>query len=365
MKVVIAGGGTAGHVFPALALAEKLRPDAEIEFVGSPDGQEASLVPDAGYMFHGVAADRFPRKLSPAAATAGFKALRSVGACREIVRAADVVVGMGGYASVPAVLAARLGRRPLLLHEQNAIPGLANRLAARWARVVAVSFEGSAVKLPRARKLIVTGNPVRASILEALEHRERLRKEALDAFAFDPDRRTVVVFGGSQGALSLDRAVAGAIELLADRQDIQLLALTGPSHLDVVAVPARTAGRLRVCVLGSLDRIELALAAADLAVARAGAGHIAELSVCGVPAILVPYPYATDDHQAANGLELETAGAATVMPDRELTPETFASRVSELLADPSRLEEMASSMRRWSKPDAAERLASLVREVAS
>jgi len=232
MKVVIAGGGTAGHVFPAIALAQELRAGGhEVVFLGTQDGLEARLVPEAGFDFTAIEAAPLARRPSLATLRAPVIALRSIRACRPLVAGAGAVVGMGGYVSAPPVLAARRERRPVILHEQNAVPGLANRLLARGARTVALSFADAADRLPRGVRSVVTGNPVRARILEVPAHREALRKEALGELDLEDGRSTVVVFGGSLGALHVDRVIAGAIDHLRDRGDLQLLVLTGPRHL--------------------------------------------------------------------------------------------------------------------------------------
>lgn len=366
MKVVIAGGGTAGHVFPAVALADRLVTDhdAAVEFIGSSSGQEATLVPDAGYVLHGIAATPFRREVSLASVKAPLVAAGSIGTCRPLVRNADVVVGMGGYASVPAVLAARLGRVPVVLHEQNAVPGLANRVLARVARSVGVSFADAATRLPKRVAVAVTGNPVRAQVRAVPATRAALAIEAWGALDLDPDRSTVVVFGGSQGALHVDRTVAAALEGLAHRSDLQLLVLAGREKIDVVAHAAGRQMALRVRALPYLDRMELAYAVADLAVARAGATSIAEMSVCGIPSILIPYPHATEDHQTANARELVRAGAADLYPDADLSPEGLARRILDLMDDGTRRTEMGERASAWSTPDADERLAELVREAA-
>jgi UDP-N-acetylglucosamine--N-acetylmuramyl-(pentapeptide) pyrophosphoryl-undecaprenol N-acetylglucosamine transferase len=361
VKVAIAGGGTAGHVFPALALADRLRTRGhEVSFVGSPDGQEAVLVPAAGYTFHAVRAQKMVRTLSFATASAPFVALRSVRACEPLVRSCDAVVGVGGYVSAPAVLAARRARVRIILHEQNAIPGLANRLLSRVAETVALSFAGAASRLPRGARTVVTGNPVRAAIREVPTRRAELRAEALAAFGFEEARTTIAVFGGSQGALRLDRTVAGALRSLRDREDLQVLVLAGPANVEVITSGVGEPGPVRIHVLPFLERMELALAAADLAVSRAGSGHLAELAVCGVASILVPYPHATENHQEANARELERAGAARVALEAELTPERLAAMIVELADDPVARRAMGSAARSWSKPDADERLAALV-----
>ncbi|MEO8477045.1 MAG: undecaprenyldiphospho-muramoylpentapeptide beta-N-acetylglucosaminyltransferase [Actinomycetota bacterium] len=367
MRVVIAGGGTAGHVFPAVALADRLVADhgAEVEFIGSSSGQEASLVPAAGFAFHGVAATPLRRELSLASARAPIVALGSVRACGPLVRGAHVVVGMGGYASVPAVLAARRSGVPVVLHEQNAVPGLANRLLGRVAASVGLSFADAAARFPAGVVVALTGNPVRAQVRTVPSSRDALAATAWDTLDLDPGRSTIVVFGGSQGALHLDQAIAGALARLGDRDDLQLLVLTGREKLEVVARAADRPMALRVRALPYLDRMELAYAVADLAVARAGATSIAELSLCGIPSILIPYPHATDDHQTANARELVRAGAAVLCPDAELSPNGLATDIATLMDDPARRTTMGECASAWSTPDADVRLAALVREAAS
>ena len=365
MRIVIAGGGTAGHISPSIAVADRLREGgASVEFVGSPAGQEASIVPAAGYRFHAVRAAPFRRELSVRSAAAPFVAIRSVATCRPIVRDAAAVLGMGGYASVAPVIAARSVRVPTVLHEQNAIPGLANRLLARLATATALTFESSRSRFPRSLRTEVTGLPLRSGIVEVPARREQLAGEARTALDLEPGRTTVLVTGGSQGALHVDRTVAEAIPLLADRSDLQLLVLTGKAHEQIVAAAAIAEMELIVRTVPFLDRMELALAVADLAVSRAGANTIHELAVCSIPSILVPYPHATDDHQEANARELERAGAAEVYLDRELTAEGLAQRIVSAAADGERRAVMVKAAAAWAKPDADERVAELVREVA-
>lgn len=358
MRVLIAGGGTAGHVFPAIALAERLsaEPGVEVTFAGTSSGQEARLVPAAGFALEIVEARPLRRELSLEALAAPIVAARSVAACRPLVERADVVVGMGGYVSGPVGLAAVRRGRPLVLHEQNAVPGLANRLLARRARVVCLSFAEARAGLPGRARVAVTGNPVRARVLEAARDPERLAATARAELGLEPGRRTLVVFGGSQGALRLNTVAAQAIpELLEELPDLQVLLLTGPSHERTALAALGDVPRVRI--VGFLERMELAYAIADLVVARAGATTCAELSVCGVPAVLVPYPHATAHHQDANAAALERVGAATVLPDRELSPDRLAGVVRALLADPDRLSAMARAMRAWSRPDATDALA--------
>jgi UDP-N-acetylglucosamine--N-acetylmuramyl-(pentapeptide) pyrophosphoryl-undecaprenol N-acetylglucosamine transferase len=365
VRIVIAGGGTAGHVLPSIAVADRLREGgASVEFVGTPDGPEASIVPASGYRFHAVAASPFRREISVRSAAAPFVALRSVLASRPIVRAATAVLGMGGYASIGAVVAARSVRVPTILHEQNAIPGLANRLLARLATAMALTFEDSRTRFPRSLRMEVTGLPLRRQIREVAVRRDELAAEAFGTWNLDPERTTVLVTGGSQGALHVDETVAEAIPLLAGRSDLQLVVLTGAAHEAIVATAAHREMELIVRTVPFLERMELALSVADLAIARAGANTIHELAACSIPAILVPYPHATDAHQEANASELVRAGAADVYRDRDLTPDGLARRILSLVGDRERRTVMAKAGAAWAKPDADERVAELVRDVA-
>jgi UDP-N-acetylglucosamine--N-acetylmuramyl-(pentapeptide) pyrophosphoryl-undecaprenol N-acetylglucosamine transferase len=282
-----------------------------------------------------------------------------------LIGAADVVVGIGGFASAPAIIAARMTRRPVVLIEQNSVPGIVNRVGARWARVVATTFEATAPRLPVGTRVVRTGNPIRRAVVEVATRAADRRAEALDAFELRADRSTVSVFGGSQGALHLDRVVAAAIEPLCRRADLQVLVASGPGREGELQPAASRSGDLLVRVVGFIDRMDLALAVTDLAVARAGSGHLAELSACGVPAILVPYPYATEHHQEANARELERAGAAEVLLERDLTADLLAERITSALGDEGRLRSMSEAARAWSRPDADERIAALVTEVAA
>lgn len=363
MRVLVAGGGTAGHVFPALALARRLVEDhgADVRFAGTPSGQEATLVPAAGFTFDAVDARPLRRELSFRTFSAPFAALRSVSRCAPLVEGAEVVVGMGGYVSVPIGLAAARAKRPLVLHEQNALPGLANRMLSRRATTVALTFAEAATRLPARVRTVVTGNPVREEILAVTQTREALAAQAHAELDLEPGRRTVVVFGGSQGALHVNTATVDALSRLRDRDDLQVLVLAGASHEeDVRGRLGGLSGQVRVRVRGFLDRMELAYAVADLVVARAGATTCAEVAVCGLPSILVPYPHATGHHQDANARALERAGGAMVIADDELDGATLAARIAGLLDDSATLASMAQGARSWSRPDAAEALAAVV-----
>lgn len=362
MRVVIGTGGTAGHIFPALATAERLRDGygAEIVFVGTGTGQEARLVPAAGFELRQIEAMPFHRGLSLRAVGAPFAALRGASRARAFIRGADAVLGMGGYVSVPVSIAANREKVPLVVHEQNAVLGLANRLASRWARVIGLSFREAGRQLPRRARAVTVGNPVRAAIVAAVERTSELRAEARAQLGLAEGRSTILIFGGSQGAVRLNRAAIELADLLRDRDDLQLLIVTGPRNLAELEKHVPTSGALRVRAVPFLDRIELAYSVADLAVARAGATTIAELTACGVPAILVPYPYATANHQEANARAVERVGGATVLLEEQTNGATLARAIDELTRWPDRLPTMARASRAFGRPDAAEALAGLI-----
>ena len=361
MNVVIAGGGTAGHVFPALAVADALRERhaASVTFLGSADGPEGRLVPEAGYPFTALAVASAQRRISFGAIRAVRLTFAASRACRPVVERADVVLGAGGYASAPAALAARRTRTPLVLLSPDSVPGAVTRIAARWATAIATTFEATRGRLPAGVRVERTGNPIRSAIASVPERRAELAKEAIDAFDLDEGRRTVLIIGGSQGALRLDQLLRDALPRLAARDDLQILVSTGPAHEAAFRDLGSTATPI-VRVVGAIERMELALALGDLAVARAGAGQIAELTACGVPSILVPYPHATEHHQDANAHEVQRAGAAVVIPEASLTAESLAARIMDLMDDPGARRAMSDAARAWSRPDAAARVADLV-----
>lgn len=361
MKVVIAGGGTAGHVFPAIALAQRLSArDVQVHFTGSNRGLETELVPAAGFELTTMDIRPFPRRISGDLVRTAAAMYGAIKSCGPVVADADVVVGMGGYASVPAVVAAFRAKVSVVIHEQNAISGAANRYLSRRADVVALSFEAAETSFPIRVRKAVTGNPVREQVAQVGRGRDRLRSEAFDVLGLDPLRRTIVVFGGSQGALHVDTVAAEACERMAGRADLQVLLLTGRAHLDRVASSLEREMTLKVEVLPFLDRMELAYSVADLVVSRAGATSIAETTVCGLPALLIPYPHATANHQEVNARALERAGAAEVILDADLTSKLLADRIRGLIYDAARLEGMAAASAAWGRPDAADRLADVV-----
>ena len=360
MKVVIAGGGTAGHVNPALALAHALESD-EIVFVGTARGVEASLVPDRGFRLELIDVRGFDRAKPLALVSVGVRALGAVREARRLLTEfkPDVVVGMGGYVSLPVCLAARTLRVPVVLHEQNIVFGLANKVCRRFATAVAVSFEDS-LSAAGARGVYV-GNPVSQEIASADIDAERAA--GLDRFGLDPARRTLLVFGGSQGAKRINDAASGLPGLWSHRADLQLLHIAGKVQAGSVGRP-EAKGEFIYKVVDYVERMIEAYAVADLALCRGGATTVAELCVTGVPSIIVPYPYHRDRQQEKHGQVLARGKAAVILPDDQTTTENVARAAEEIVSDETKLKAMSDAARSLGRPDAAQRLAEVVRSAA-
>ena len=356
MKVVIAGGGTAGHVNPALALAHALA-DEDVVFVGTIEGLEARLVTAAGFPFETINVAGFDRSRPAALPRVIGKAAGAIRRSRHILGRLrpDVVVGMGGYVSLPVSLAAASQRIPLVLHEQNIVLGLAHRVAQPFARRVAVSFNATLGSV--GSKGVLTGNPV-ASRVAALD-RAAVRSEAASGLGLAPDVPTVLVFGGSLGARTLNAAAVELAQLWRARDDRQILHITGRSPATQVTGSAASADNY--VVREYVSEMEMAYAAADVAVARGGASTIAELTAVGLPAIVVPYPHHRDRQQERHGEVLQEAGAGIVVADEDARALRLSEELDRML-DPGRLGVMVRAARSLGRPDAAVRLADVVRE---
>jgi len=359
-SVVLAGGGTGGHIEPMLALADALRrregDGVRITCLGTARGLETTLVPARGYDLRLIPPVPLPRKPTPDLLKVPGRVRRSVRETRQLLTelAADVVVGFGGYVALPAYLAARRLHVPVVVHEQNALPGLANRIGARLAARVAVTVPGTPLRGARH-----VGMPLRTAI-SSLDRAAR-RAEARAAFSLDPDRPTLLVFGGSQGAASLNRAATGAADALT-AAGVQVLHARGPKNTDVT-VPARAEGAAPYVVVDYLERMDLAYAAADLALCRSGAVTVAELSAVGLPAVFVPLPIGNGE-QRRNALPVVAAGGGLLVEDAELSPAWIAEHVVPLITDAEALAGYARNAALAGVPDADEKLADLVLEVA-
>jgi UDP-N-acetylglucosamine--N-acetylmuramyl-(pentapeptide) pyrophosphoryl-undecaprenol N-acetylglucosamine transferase len=370
LSLLVAAAGTGGHVFPGLALARTVLehdPAATIRFVGTTRGIETRAVPEAGFALDLLPILPLSRRLARETLLAPFAAVGGVTAARRLLRRHrfDVVFGTGGYVTLPVAVAARLERVPVVLHEPNAVPGVANRLAARYANRIALGVAEAATGFPPGRTVVV-GNPVRPEL--ARLDRQGLHAEALTAFGLDPERRTLFVFGGSQGARRINQALVAATGHWPAPDRIQVLHASG--RRDEAEVRAAWAAAdperrgLLVKVVPFVERMDLAYAAADLALSRSGAITMAELTATGTPAVMVPLPHAAADHQAANARAVAAAGGAVVVDDAALDGASLVRAAAPLLADPDRLAAMAAAMRGLGHPAAAEELAALVVEAS-
>jgi undecaprenyldiphospho-muramoylpentapeptide beta-N-acetylglucosaminyltransferase len=359
---VIAGGGTAGHVVPGLAVARALvgrgHPASSIHWVGSRRGTEGALVAAAGFESTLLPGRGIQRRLTVDNLGAVWGLGQAGAQAATLIRARRpaVVLAMGGWASVSCALAAVALGVPVVVAEQNAVPGAANRLVARFAKAAAVPFPGT--PLPRA---VVTGNPVRAEIL-AVDRSAAGRLAARTALGLPADRTVVAVFGGSLGALRLNEAVLGAIATWADRSDLAVRHVVGERDWSLVTdrVPPVAEGGLFYQPIRYDNEREQSLAAVDVAVSRAGGNTVAELAAVGVPSILVPLPGAPGDHQTANARQLCDGGGAVLVADAEMTAARLVGEVEGLLADPGRLAAMAAAASATGRRDAAEAVATLL-----
>lgn len=362
VSVVLAGGGTAGHVEPAMAVADALTaldPSARITALGTPRGLETRLVPERGYCLELITPVPLPRKPTGDLVRLPGRVRQAVAETRSVLDdvAADVIIGFGGYVALPAYLASRRGVRrrgvPVVIHEANARAGIANRVGARLAKRVLSAVPDSGL-----REAEVVGVPVRSAITTL--DRAALRAEARAHFGFSDDALVLLVFGGSQGAVSINRAVAAAAKDFA-AAGISVLHAHGPrNRLDL---PEPADGDPPYVALPYLTRMELAYAAADMAICRSGAMTVAEVSAVGLPAVYVPLPIGNGE-QRLNALPVVNTGGGLLVDDAELTPEFVAQAVVDLLTDAARLTAMTAAAAQVGHRDAARRVAEVALEVA-
>ena len=368
MRALVSGGGTAGHIYPAISVAGLLaRGDSAdtVAFVGAPDSLEQRLATEAGLTFIPVKAQGWDRARPLTFVTGVARTIGSLARCIALLRRQriDVVCGFGGYVSLPLGLAAVATGVPLVIHEQNAVPGLANRVLARWAAATCLTYEASAAGLKGRVQSVVTGNPVRESVLAADGERGRA------SFGVGPGEILLLVFGGSRGARHLNSATVNLYQRLRNVAGLRVVQIAGPAEAETVRDSLRRVADgvlpdwwvVREYVDGMGDLI----AASDLVVCRSGATTLAELAVLGKPMVLVPYPYATDDHQTGNAAPFVDAAAAVVVADADLDTATFEQSVMGLLADPGRLEAMGRAAGTLGRSHAAQSVVDAVRAAAA
>ena len=352
MKVIISGGGTGGHIFPAIAIANALKAidaKAEILFVGAEGRMEMEKVPAAGYKIEGLWISGLQRRLTLDNLLFPFKVISSLMKSKKIIRSfrPDVAVGTGGFASGPLLRAAAGMNVPTLIQEQNSFPGITNKLLSKRVNRICVAYDGMARYFPK-EKIIVTGNPVRQDILSLAGKRE----EALKFFGLDSSRRTLLVIGGSLGARTINESIAGCFELLI-QSGIQIIWQTGKSYTPTFA---NWGGREGVRMSPFIVRMDLAYAAADVVVSRAGAISLSELAIARKPCILVPSPNVAEDHQTKNAMALVKKDAALLVRDAEAKQKLGAEIIS-LINDPVKQNKLSENIAKLGYPDAAEAIA--------
>jgi UDP-N-acetylglucosamine--N-acetylmuramyl-(pentapeptide) pyrophosphoryl-undecaprenol N-acetylglucosamine transferase len=347
MKLLLAGGGTGGHLFPAIALAEQFKleePQGEVLFVGTERGLEARMLPELGWTLETIEMSGWAGRGFIGRFRVLGQLLKSLGQSRKILRNfdPDVVIGVGGYASVPVLLAAKTQGIPFVVHEQNAWPGLANRLLGRWAKRVCLSFD-EADRAFHCSATVLTGNPVRAA-METCP-------------GIDDEKTCLLVFGGSQGARAINRAIVAALPMLEEwHGKLQIIHQSGEQDYEETVQGYRDNNWQDVEVTPFIKDMVGAYAKSTLIVCRAGATTLAELTACGRPAILVPYPHAAAGHQSTNAMAMAARGAAMAMEEADLTPERLATLISGLLHDRTSIKTMASAARGLARRGAAARL---------
>jgi len=368
LRFIVTGGGTGGHIYPALAIANGLQqrfPGCAVMYIGTNRGLEADIVPKAGFEFHAVRAVGIRRSLDwhnlkvPWEAWAGYRE------ARRLMRnfAPRAVVGTGGYVCGPVVLAASRLKIPTLIHEQNALPGVTNRILSRVADRVAVTFEDALPFFPHREGLVhLTGLPVRAEIAAAV------REQAREKLGVRQNELLVLSFGGSQGARTLNQAVVKALRFLAGISEVRLLHVTGSGQyeqfLDMLQIEGLDISKLdNITVVPYMYDMPEAMAAADLVVSRAGAATLAEITVRGLPALLVPFPFATGNHQEYNAKALVSRGAAELILDADFTGRTLVKKIRQFLADRNRLTAMSQASLQLGRPHALDDIIDLMQGI--
>lgn len=364
LRLIVSGGGTGGHIFPAISIAQAVKvadPEAEILFVGAEGRMEMEKVPSAGFKIVGLPVVGIQRKLTLKNLGVPFKFYRSLRQARKIIREfkPDVVVGVGGYASGPTLYAASRMGLPTLIQEQNSFAGVTNRMLAKKARKICVAYEGMEKFFPK-DKILLTGNPVRADLSK--DKVDALKEEAISFFNLDPAKPTILVLGGSLGAKTVNSSIAQGLDSLIN-SEVQVIWQTGKSYVFDARRVLSSYNVPNVKAYDFIYRMDLAFAAADLVVSRAGAGTISELCLVGKPCILVPSPNVAEDHQTKNAMSLVSRSAAVMIPDGDsvkmLVPQAIA-----LVKDSDRLGVLAKNVFALALPNSAAAIAQEVFNIA-
>ncbi|WP_028992143.1 undecaprenyldiphospho-muramoylpentapeptide beta-N-acetylglucosaminyltransferase [Thermoanaerobacter thermocopriae] len=363
MKYLFAGGGTGGHIYPPIAIAKEIlnnEKDAQILFVGTKKGLENELVPREGFELKTITVQGFKRKLSLDTLKTIYKAVVGLKEANNILKKfkPDVVIGTGGYVCGPVLMVAALKGIPTLIHEQNAFPGLTNRVLSRFVKVVAVSFEESVEYFKNKDKVVVTGNPIRKELLEAN------REEGLKNLGFSLDKPLIVSVGGSRGAEKINFTMVELLKL--KDKNLQVLIITGTNQYEKVLEKVKTENIYidkTVKIIPYCHNMQDVYAATDIIICRAGAITLAEITAKGVASILIPSPYVANNHQEYNARVLEKSGASYVILEKDLTAEKLYKKLKYLLDNPHLLSKMRENAKKISKIEAAEKIYKLIKSI--
>lgn len=359
VKIIVSGGGTGGHIYPALTLINSIkakRPDVEFLYVGTEKGLEADIVPKAGINFTALNLEGgLERHFTLENISRAANAIWSIKQAADIVKSfkPNVVVGTGGYVCGPILLAASLMKVPTLIQEQNAVAGVTNKILSKFVDKIAVGTQDALKNFP-ANKTTYTGNPIRAEVLAAK------KEDGLREFNFTADKPIVLISGGSRGARSINDAMIDVLKVAAQKNSAQFLHVTGKGEFDFVTKKLADVDAPNIRIVPYLYNMPRAMAMADLAIFRAGATGLAELTARGVPAILIPYPYAAENHQEFNARALVDAGAARMILNKDLNAELLQKNLDELLFSPQTLKQMAKASLSLGKPNAADEIADMI-----
>ena len=365
-RIILSGGGTGGHIYPAITIAKELAKleDVEVLFVGTPNGMESRIIPVEGYPFASIPAYGLKRELTLKNVSILMKTAGSLFKAKSILKhfKPDVVIGTGGYVCGPILLAAALSHIPTLIQEQNVIPGITNKILSHFVDRIALGYADAAARFSKPEKCVYTGNPIRSDIVEAE------REESRRALGLSPDTFMVLVTGGSRGAHSINHAMTGVHEYFRNDPNLCLYHVTGTLEYDKIKEELNADENGRIGKTGRIVKYEYhmpkVLAAADLIICRAGAVSLAELSARALPAILIPYPYAVEDHQTFNARVFVAEGAARMIVDKYLTGKELIQDISYLKSMPSSLRNMSDASARLGKIHAGEDIAKMALEFA-
>ncbi|MBR5672816.1 MAG: undecaprenyldiphospho-muramoylpentapeptide beta-N-acetylglucosaminyltransferase [Muribaculaceae bacterium] len=362
LKVLVSGGGTGGHIFPALSIANEVRrrhPDAKILFVGAEGRMEMEKVPAAGYNIIGLPVSGFDRKHLLRNFKVVARLFKSMGLARKILKdfKPDIAIGVGGYASGPMLKEAQKQGIPTLLQEQNSYAGVTNKLLAAKADCICVAYEGMERFFPK-DKIVLTGNPVRRNLLECGATPEQARQ----AMGMDPNKKTILIIGGSLGARSINNAIIDGLAKIGEAYDVQVIWQTGKIYDQQCREALEASGVKNVAQMAFISNMDMAYRAADLVVSRAGASSISELQLLGKAAILVPSPNVAEDHQTKNAMALSTRDAAILVPDADAAAQLVDTMLATV-ADGRKTDTLASNVLQMALRDAAEHIVDEVERI--